>query len=148
MDITEAIPQLARLEIIYPKTDTPLGLTVFLYPPDHDILKGVQRRQTNKMLEASADRFTRRGGKKAAPVTTAEDQEESDLEYLVASVASWEWGDAPDGGKLTFKGEADPECTAANVRAVLTTPLLAYVGKQINQKLADDDAFFGKGSTS
>lgn len=121
MDIATVVPQAREVPILHPATEAPIGLVIKLLPMSHPKVKAVSQRIRNSRVTARKLKVT------------AESLEAEGVEVMVSAIEGWEWQ-----GDATFQG-SKPDCTEANVRAVLK---LEFIRQQIDRELGDDAAFF------
>lgn len=118
------------IEIIHPKTNLPLGITIVVCGSDSETFKKMQRKQLNRRMERSA----RNRGRQLQ--LTAEELEAESLDLLVACTKSWNEKGRPE---LEFNpGELLP-CTPENVRRLYEE--LPWLKEQIDQEIGDRSNF-------
>lgn len=122
-DITDIQPVENRpVEIVHPRTEEHVGLTVYMRPRSHPEVSKVRRRQQNKQLNSRSNRLT------------AEQIEAQGLEMIVASVSDWAWH-----GELTLNGE-QPEYSDERLRELMKKA--DFVRTQLDAELGDEGAFY------
>lgn len=133
----------ATLELVDPKTDTPLGVVFTLAGPDHP-----QRRALRLRVQREArKRLARIKGMniaKAFAEGDPEQEEEDVIAYLVACTLAWRSPEQPD---RIVVGGAPLDCTPANVRRVYEDPRLAWIRRQVRDFLEDADNFIESSPT-
>ena len=91
--------ELFTLDVLHPKTDKPVGITIMIRSAGSEAATSVMRQQTDGLLERQQRR----------KLIDAERVEENELDQAVSFVASWDWGtntydgQVPDGDPKTIK---------------------------------------------
>lgn len=124
-EISTVVAANRDVEIVDPKTQEPIGLTLFVRPDTSPEVKAVERKWMNMGL---------RGRR-----LNAEQMEARGTEILVAHVAGWTWGNDPEGTPCTFGGE-QPDFNEANLRRVFKA--LPWIKKQLDIEAGNDAGFF------
>ncbi len=128
MDLSTS--ETAEVEILHPKTNVPLGITITLYGKDSETFKRIQRKQLNRRLEQ-----TQKARNKQLSMT-AEELELEQLDVLVSCTKSWCTGSRPE--IELNEGEWLP-CTPDNVRKIYTA--LPWIKEQADQEIGDRSNF-------
>jgi hypothetical protein len=127
MALTDFTPsETAEINILHPRTNAPLGLSVVIFGRDSGRFKEIQRKQLNRRLERSNKSRT----KQQAP--TAEEMESEALDLLVACTQSWSTGDR---NQLELSSDEWLDCTPDNVRLAYTR--FPWLREQVDQEIGD-----------
>lgn len=139
MDISSLAPTTTDLEILYPGTSGPIGLTLTLLPSDDPAVKAARNR---------IDREELAGFKKNPQNFTPKTEDEKRILICVAAISGWAWGDGPDGKPLTFEGSENPKFSKEAVERLLRLDKMDYIARQVMQELNNASAFFQKSAGS
>lgn len=123
-DIGAIVAHNIKFDIKNPATGNPIGLRIELRPFTDPKIRSVQRKITDKRLKLAARRKD----------FNAEQLEQASYDQLIAAIVNWEWL-----GNANFKGEK-LSFTDANARMLFDA--LPFIPAQIDEKLAEDEAFF------
>lgn len=130
LSTTKTAEQGVPVEIVHPKTNLPLGITIVVCGTDSETYKKIQRKQLNRRMERTARSRNRH------LQMTAEELEAEALDLLVACTRFWKQGDRSE---IEFApGEWLP-CTPENVRKVYEE--LPWLKEQIDQEIGDRSNF-------
>ena len=113
-----------RLILVNPKTKEPTSTYVELASPEHESRKRIDLARTRRLRAEFAA-----NGKLES--TDPLDDIEDETDYLVASVVGW---------NVTRAGQP-VECTAANVRALLTDPTKQWFRAQVRAGIHKTELF-------
>ncbi len=101
------------LEVLHRATGEPTGLVLHVASFESADADKAERMVTNERLKKQF--IAQQTGATAEDIDFAGAEYDVKVEKAIVSVKSWDWAEG-----LTWKGKAPPECTASNVRAVLT----------------------------
>jgi hypothetical protein len=113
-----------KLILVNPKTKEPTSTYVELASPEHESRKRIDLTRTRKLRAEFAAT-----GK--MPSSDPLEDLEDELDYLVASVLSWN----------IARGGQPVECTPANVRALLADPTKQWVRAQVRAGIHKTELF-------
>jgi hypothetical protein len=129
MEITELRANEIMLEIVHPKTEQPLGITVPLRSLEDEEMKKLSRKLQNDRIGLS----------KRGKVFTAEQIEENENLILFTAMTGWDWHKDANGEQALFHGEK-PAFTKEKVYQVFNE--LPWFKAQVMDGAGDTKAFF------
>ena len=133
MNILDIQPVTRVVEVIDPRTQTPLGIKVHLKSLEDKDLETVRRSIQDKALVDSH--------RNKAP--KAKEGEANLTKIIVASIVDWEWY-LPEGREKdetpNLDGETNPPASNRNI--TMLCEKAAWFKDQISEELSDTEAFF------
>lgn len=126
MDISQIKPVIAKIVIVHPVTEEPIGLDFDVLPMSDPKVKGQIRTIRNKLLGKKRQKFT------------AKEEEENGIDLLTVIICGITWAKDTDwnGEKLEY--------SEANVRKIIEPDTSYWIRDQLQDQIGDTAGFFTK----
>jgi hypothetical protein len=131
LNTKETAEQGVDVEILHPKTNTPIGVTITVLGTDSATFRAISRRQQNRRTENMRHR---RGNATIA----AEELEAEALDILTACTKSWRTGDRDE---IEVKTGEWLKCTPENVKRLYGDDGFSWLREQIDREIGDRTNF-------
>ena len=119
-----------EVEILHPKTHTPIGVYIKILGTDSETYRRVTRKNQNRRLE-----IAKRG---RMNIQTAEEIEFETVNILAECTVSWRTDNDP---RLELEPGKMFDCTLENARKLYSDPGFTWLKDQINQEGGDRSNF-------
>ena len=141
LDTSQAAEDGVAVHLRHPKTNTPLGVRIFVAGVDSETYRSQIRRQQNRRMEQAR--------RSRGLNISAEELENDALDLLVACTKGWEADIEEHGEKKTvpaipFGERGLLDCTPENVRAIYANPGFSWLREQVDAEIGDRSNFLGK----